>query len=327
MEQQRTAFRLLARNAPTPGPCTTSCSPDEPPGPCHAGRARVTAVRIGGILVSRTEELVFCEEAPDPNIGGGAQAKLRCPESVERGSEATCEATLDDEDVDASAIVFEWESGFKAAWRDTAGAGESRWSGVATDDTEVTVTVSGGGGFGDAVGGDCGPAPDVDVRRAERPGAGLCDLLGNEPQGVGRIRGPDLRLGSCSGGDRAVGGPVLRPPAAAAVGTMYLHTDFTTGGDAHSTAVGPACSAARARVTANVYEVNKACGLDGNLESWENMVTAHEQEHEDGANKCLRSGGAARDVLAEMEAMTGGRRAGSETRLRSRVHGLRKDRL
>ena len=123
----------------------------------------VVEYRIAGILVGRTVQFLFCEDDSGGCGGGGgggggggpqadcvaASLTLTCP-TAERGTEAACTATVaEDDDVDASELVFDWSSGFGAAWTDTTGTADSEWSsewsGVATDDTEITVTVTGGG--------------------------------------------------------------------------------------------------------------------------------------------------------------------------------------
>ena len=86
-------------------------------------------------------------------------------------------------------------------------------------------------------------------------------------------------------------------------GRMYLHPDFHTSGKeeglAHKTCTGVPS-------LANVLTVNTMCGYRKALkEVWEPRAAAHEQEHEDRANKCLLNGSAARDVLTEMEKITG----------------------
>ena len=94
------------------------------------------------------------------------------------------------------------------------------------------------------------------------------------------------------------------PPAPPQLsGALYLHSDFTTGGNTYGLAH-KTCNAVRS-TTANVYEVNSKCGYGGNLATWEGMVVAHEREHENGGNRCLASGSAAQSALAKMEAITG----------------------
>ena len=288
----------------------------------------VVEYRIAGILVARTEKLLFCEDGDDQGGGGGcgggggggggqtecvsASLTLTCT-TPERGSEGGCTVTVaEDDDVDESALVFAWESGFDAAWTDTTGTAESewssKWSGVATDDTKITVTVTGGG------------IAETSQSRtvAVQARTWTFDEMDHEkPPTYGIASGQDAKAWggyqpeyADSGGIREGTGPwegqyyTHRPIQLR--GVMYLHPDFTTSGEAHFTAVGEACQAVKQRhITANVYDVNRLCGRGDDLEDWEGLVTGHEQLHEDSANKCLQSGSAAEDVLAETEAITG----------------------
>ena len=88
-------------------------------------------------------------------------------------------------------------------------------------------------------------------------------------------------------------------------GRMFLHRDFDTSGDPHHLAH-QTCSGVPP--SANVLAVNKACGYGNTLKStWLFRVIGHEQQHEDGANKCLAEGNAAWRALGQMEGLTGTR--------------------
>ena len=90
-------------------------------------------------------------------------------------------------------------------------------------------------------------------------------------------------------------------------GRMFLHSDFDTSGVAHHSAHNT-CPGQGIPASANVLTVNTLCSEQHrkNLkEVWEPRAVAHEQLHEDGANKCLESGSAAEAILARMEKLTG----------------------
>jgi len=84
---------------------------------------------------------------------------------------------------------------------------------------------------------------------------------------------------------------------------MFLHRDFTKSGARHHSA-DKTCKGVP--TSANVLTVNTTCGYGSNLSwVWLFRVIAHEQQHENGANKCLTEGSAARGALANMEHLKG----------------------
>ena len=86
-------------------------------------------------------------------------------------------------------------------------------------------------------------------------------------------------------------------------GYMFLHRDFHTSGKPHHSAHNT-CNGVPS--SANVLTVNTMCGYWNNLISvWLFRVIWHEQQHENGANKCLTEGIAATRHLAAMEAIVG----------------------
>ena len=266
---------------------------------------KVVEVRIGGVLVSRTEELLFCEPY-DPNPGGGGadpEVTLTCPGTPERGSMAACAVTVADDDaVNASELVFDWTSGF-AAWSDTMGTGGSEWSGVATDDAEITVTVTGGGIAKTSRSATVAVQARTWAFDALSAAPVYTSAPGSSPKAWGGYHVGTPTFGGLGYGSGPWEGQhfIAAPPVLS--GTLYLHSDFTTSGDTHGLA-NRTCNAVRS-VTANVYDVNRLCGYGGNLATWEGMVEAHERDHENGGNKCLSSGTAAGNVLADLEKITG----------------------
>ena len=105
-------------------------------------RYRVRIYNNGGQIVI-TFDLLRCWTS-DPGEGEEeASLTLDCPGTLLRGSPANCVASLEGGAEDASAVVFEWESDH-ANWTDSSDTGGSTWRGVATDTTDVTVTVISG---------------------------------------------------------------------------------------------------------------------------------------------------------------------------------------
>ena len=79
--------------------------------------------------------------------------------------------------------------------------------------------------------------------------------------------------------------------------------DFHTSGEPHHSAHNT-CDGVPS--SANVLTVNTMCGYWNNLIGvWWFRVVGHEQQHENGANKCLTEGNDARNALGHMEALTG----------------------
>ena len=105
----------------------------------------VVEYRIAGILVGRTEELLFCEEADDPNPGGGGGSDpgltLACPESAKRAETVECSFTWSPSNAAISDIIWEFEGGGQL----NSKAGDNSWSGVAVADGIFRVSATVGG--------------------------------------------------------------------------------------------------------------------------------------------------------------------------------------
>ena len=153
----------------------------------------VVEYRVAGILVGRTEELLFCEDddsdPPGGGCGGGggggggpqadcvsASLTLTCPESAARGDDVECSIQWSPSDSAISDISWE----FGGDEHSNSKAGDNSWSGVAvaggtfrvsatvagqehSDSADIEVTERGGGawimpvssGWDDAAVGAC----------------------------------------------------------------------------------------------------------------------------------------------------------------------------
>lgn len=298
----------------------------------------VVEYRIAGILVGRTEELLFCEEDDGQGGGGGgcggggggggggqtecvsASLTLTCTTTT-RGSVGGCTVTVaEDDDVDESALVFAWKSGFDAAWTDTTGTADSEWSsewsGKATDDTEITVTVSGGGiaetSQSETVAVQARTWTLKGVSATPQHVASLPAVVqsergdwGSDEWGfhVWQVTDPVPVKGS---------GPwenvYMTDAEPRFLNAIYLHSDLVEGGVAHPGAnLVPAdslCSATTLPSSANVWTVNKECGSGGSLETWNNDVRAHEIKHQNSLNACIIST-TATNAMQVIEALVG----------------------
>ena len=105
-------------------------------------------------------------------------------------------------------------------------------------------------------------------------------------------------------------------------GRMFLHRDFDTSGEPHHSAH-QTCPGQGIPASANVLTVNTLCSEQHreNLKEWMRLTIKHEQKHEDGANKCLESGTAARNALVQMEQFTGA----SQSTVRDDFHAVFED--
>ena len=277
-------------------------------------RYRVRVYNNGHQIVI-TFDLLRCWTS-DPGEGGEEEASLTldCGGGPERdkpairGSEVNCAVSLEGGNEDASGTVFEWESEH-ATWSDSSGTGGSNWGGVATETTDITVTVI----TGDEVKDTLSETVTVSVEprtwtfdALSAPAPIHSDSPGKSAKAWGGYETDISERGGVAEGTGPWAGRFYMAAPPGLSGTMYLHSDFTTTGNAESTAVGDACSAVRTRhIKANVYQVNDLCGDLANLAEWEDSVTVHEQKHEDSANKCLASS-TAENVLADLEKITGG---------------------
>lgn len=226
-----------------------------------------------------------------------------------RGETVTCRAnTIWD---DTEEISYRWWSDVVPVGQGPEGTGPDHgsWSGTATSDIQVKVSVwaNGTAAKTDETTVSVRPRPiglrGWEFRRMTHPAPTYSVAPDQKAQAWG---GYEPRIKD-SGALRPGSGPwagqyyVHRPFQLQ--GHMHLHPDFDTTGEPHPLAY-KTCSGVPS--SANVLTVNTVCGLWSNLkEDWEASVAEHEQKHEDGANKCLTSGLAARDVLARLEEIAG----------------------
>lgn len=69
---------------------------------------------------------------------------------------------------------------------------------------------------------------------------------------------------------------------------LWLHRDFLSDGTSYGNVdKRPERCVQRLGSSANVYEVNNACGTLGVLFSFHDTVLVHERKHETSLNKCL----------------------------------------
>ena len=269
----------------------------------------VVEYRIAGILVGRTEELLFCEEAPDP---GGEQASLTLDcgvsgpddEPPERGEERNCVASLEGRAQDTSAVLFEWKSDH-AAWSDSSDTGSS-WGGVATDSTEITVTVVISDGEDTDTLSESETVPVTartwEFQQVFAPwvfdstisSQGLYDLPMTPSTVPSALEGGGPWAGRFYMSARPSADPVIK-----------IHSDYSDSGPAYAGARAT-CAAAASTVAASAsyYEVNDstACNRLAAMDAWRATILAHEREHEAGVNACLSSG-AARTALDAIEGL------------------------
>ncbi len=273
-------------------------------------RYRVRIYSLGG-QVTISVELLRCWTS-EPDDGGGEEASLTLDcaggpddEPVERGARRNCAASLEGGAEDAS-VVFEWESDY-ATWTDSSGAGGSDWGGVATDGTDITVTVVISSGENTDTLSETQTVP-VTARMwpfqqlhappqfAQIRTMGLYDLPAT----------PSI-VPSASDGSGPWEGRFYMPSPPKASTALLIHTDYSASGRRYSGARGtcqppPHSLAARA----NVYEVNDstACNRLSAMEAFYAIIVAHEREHEAGINACLSSG-TARAALNAIEELVG----------------------
>ena len=278
---------------------------------------KVLEIRIGGVLVSRTEEFLFCEPYNPPTGGGGAdpEVTLKCDTSPERGSMAACAVTVADDDaVTASELVFDWASGF-TTWSDTMGTGGSDWSGVATDDAEITVTVTGGGIAKTSKSAKITVTARSWARYGPFSGGASyqhnsdADLWGAHE--VTPDRAPVEQEGSGPWNGTVI---IAQRPSMSTF--MWLHSDFVESGASYGRVaqianVSQNRCARRLGSSASVYEMNEACGLLAALSSFHADTKAHEEAHQTSLNDCLASS-TALDRQRDLEALVGQGERGSD---------------
>ena len=296
----------------------------------------VTVTRIvydGKVEEVVTEELLYCEP-DDGGCGGGGggigddtldlalckdgKIALQCPYAV-RGSEATCSVVnIGSHTLDLNVFNYEWS--VVDGHDGSSGKGEeyASWSGIATTPRTVRVVVTQGSDVETLImdtttwmNVGARTVGSADWRFEEMTHGpysyGLPDSARHKAWGA---YGERVEHGAGAGVAREGTGPwrgeyyTYLPHRLR--GYMFLHRDFDTSGDprhsAHKTCPGKGIPS-----SANVLTVNTMCSKQHkkNLEDWRLLTIAHEQEHEDGANKCLTEGSAARDALREMERFTG----------------------
>lgn len=274
-------------------------------------------IRIDGVIVFTWTEFLGCEG----NAGGGngscgeegdvgqdtlkscqrGEIWLECDEAPKRGESVACDIKTDS--LDLSLFTYAWTAE-PGGWTSS----DSGWAGTATTDREVTVVVT------DTKTGNELLDEETTIRVQARTWTFepmthtdyTYDSMKVQRRGAWGVY---ARGYADPGAVREGSGPwegeyyAHRPPQLK--GHMYLHPDFDKTGSPHGLA-NKTCEDEIVPSLANVLKVNTICGYERALKRvWEPRVEKHEQKHEDGANKCLQRGGAAKAVLAEMEKMTG----------------------
>lgn len=228
---------------------------------------------------------------PPPPPPTTPQFTLACPDAM-RGAEGTCSVSAPG--VDLGELVFAWSSSTGSSVAPTRG--ERSWTGIATSDVEVTVTISDTAGAIQDTRKDSanvvarswsfGLASGRPVYRA--PPDGWTDSNKNwGSHGWGVLPAPATVAGTGPWDKTHIGGG-LWPLA----DTIYLHPDFDSTGVAYPTATVSASQCAGAgllNASENVLGVNAGCSTLAALQSWETAVTAHEQQHRSGLVNCLGS--------------------------------------
>ncbi len=271
-----------------------------------------------------TEELLYCESdggggdscggGEDPDTTVQAYCKkgklaLSCP-YAERGSEVMCSVkNVGTQNLNLNDFNYAWS--VPDGIRGPSGKGEdyASWGGIATTPRTVRVVVT---GPSETVLLDTKERVDVKARMVGSAGWEFeamthppytYGIAKNQGEGAWGAYEPWIAdRGYVGEGSGPWEGEYYTVSPFQLEGRMYLHPDFDTSGKkeglAHKT-----CSGVPSE--ANVLTVNTICGYRKALkEVWEPRAAAHEQAHEDGANLCLQSGSAARNVLAEMEKIT-----------------------
>ena len=244
------------------------------------------------------------------DCSGPPNLELTCTSPVTRGEDASCTVSVSGYRRDS--LTYEWNSGVAAI----KGLGIWWWDGSATSTRTISVEVISGAIslFKDS------RQVVVEARSTGEYGwyfkpmthdhytYGLPSTAEEKAWGA---YGEELQYedgaGAVREGKGPWGGEYYTYLPHRLVGRMFLHSDFDTSGVEHHSAHNT-CPGQGIPASANVLTVNTLCSEQHkkNLkEVWEPRVVAHEQLHEDGANKCLASGIAAEAVLARMEKLTG----------------------
>ena len=293
-------------------------------------RYRVQIYNNGGQIVI-TVELLRCWTF-DPGEGGEEEASLTldCGGGSDdnpplRGSQVNCAASLEGGNEDASGAVFEWESN-DTTWSDSSDTGESTWGGVATNTTDITVTVI----TGEEVKDTMSETVTVSVEARTWTLSGLTTT----PQHVDILPlGVRLNRGDWGSGEWGFHVWQATDPVAVSgsgpwenrymtdakprfLNAIFLHSDLVASGAAHPDAnlishPDTACAATTTlvgecmdRSSANVWTVNDRCGSGGSLGMWNDSVRVHEEKHETSLNACIASTTAA-TAMEAIEALVG----------------------
>ena len=234
-------------------------------------------------------------------VGGGDwkdKVSLHCPASVWRGGTANCEIRTGNVNLNLLRVDY-W-------WSDLGGDqyGGMTWEGVATKTAMIKVALSMEMMRESFI---LEQTVNVRPRTVGRLGVWNFERMTHVgytyglPPGTKYKAWGAYRAESQHGGGAGVAREGTGPWAGQYYtylphrlgGRMFLHRDFHTTGiphhSAHNTCDGVPSSA-------NVLTVNTMCGY------WN---IGHEQQHENGANKCLTEGNDARNALGHMEALTG----------------------
>ena len=238
--------------------------------------------------------------SPGGGNGGGETGPrsvafaLSCPDSVLRGSGGSCSVSAPDSaGVDMSALKFAWLSTSGAT---KSGKGVSAWSGKATADVTVTVTIT------DTTGAVAGFTDSKHIGMRARTWTFTPPIAANTSSGYGGANWAKGKWGQHDAGSTTVPGVLAgsgpwegtytgdAAPVHNGDNGITLHADFDTTGSLYSGANGVACFAATdSAAVANVVAVNAECGTSSQLSSWEGMVLAHEAAHAASGDRCLKS--------------------------------------
>ena len=277
---------------------------------------RITyVVQTGEILDA---EILYCwDDGSGGGSGGGGNNNnnnqqqvtfsLSCDPSVTRGRYAGCrvDASTEDGEIDTDQFSFSWSSSLGAS---ASGIGKDEWGGSSVEDVTVTVSV---GGYS--------ASKDINVRPRSNWGTNTLNerpryrprsffrsgILGNYILHAGIPRVPSPVEGSGPWDD------VYRMPdnAPQVSAEMNVSSDYSSSGRMYSGARATCPPASNSlQGSASYWTVNGKCGTLNVLTAFRNSIIRHEEEHEDGYNRCIRSP-RARRVMAQMEAETGTRDA------------------
>ncbi len=261
-----------------------------------------------GLIYSAT--ILYCWDDGTGGSGGGGGGNnnnnqnqritftLTCDNSVTRGRRGGCSVAAVNAkgaDVDISPFTISWSSSSGAK---TSGKGKSTWDGYAVDDVTVTVKV---GGFSDSedisvnARFNWGPSAVRAPRQFSRISTlGLYDL----PQSPSYV--PSPREGTGPWKKRWYMRDAPAPSTA-----LYVHDDYSTGGNGHSGANGTCPASSSLPSSSNTYTVNRRCNTLPPWGQFHDDIVLHERDHEDGINDCLTSSTASSRAMGRIEEITG----------------------